>query len=391
MQHCIEGIVTLTFSRVAISVELNKGREGMSTYRVISADSHVVETEDLWRTYLDKRFQDKAPRLVHQPTRDAWAIEGLGAPVSAGHNRAGTRPEDLGKTFRFMEGLTGGWDAESRLKDVARDGIDGEVLYPSSSMHIFRHPDLDFQWACFRAYNRWLSEFCASHPDKLKGLALISLQDIETAVAELGKAKKLGLAGAVIALYPDKDKPYSGPMYDPFWAACQDLEMPLSLHILTGRGVDLHDLMVDYSIAPTIVQRTLAVLVFSGVFERFPGLKVVSAENDISWAADFLQRMDHVYQLHRHYVPTKLTSGKLPSELFKEHVYCTFQRDLAGAKLAGTIGAGNMLWASDYPHVDSTWPRSQQVIAEHTSFLTEQEGRMVFCENAARLYRFTEE
>ncbi len=147
-----------------------------------------------------------------------------------------------GKTFdqSFLEaGLesapAGGWDPAARLKDMDLDGIDAAVLYTTMGFVLFWIEDAEFQGDCFRVYNDWLAEFCSYAPERLAGLAMISLFEIETACRELERCAIMGLKGALIWAAPPEDRAYSGKAYDRFWAAAQELKMPLSLHTLTGR------------------------------------------------------------------------------------------------------------------------------------------------------------
>ena len=162
---------------------------------------------------------------------------------------------------------------------------------------------------------------------------------------------------------PPDEKPYSHRDYDPFWAAAQDLQMPLSLHILTGRGgtgFDLSHILTSYMSLPAEIQRTLTMMVFGGVFERFPKLQIVSAENDVSWIPHFMYRLDHAYDRFRHFEGVNLSM--LPSEYVRRNVVATFQFEQATADFTRQLfGAERLMWSSDYPHTDSTWPHTLEV------------------------------
>ena len=194
----------------------------------------------------------------------------------------------------------------------------------------------------------------------------------------------------MIPILPDQDKPYSNSMYDPFWAVAQELGTPVSLHANSGRWghPNLANYFVEYPLFPFQIQRSMGTLIFGGVLERFPQLKFVSVENDIGWIPAFLRRADYGYQRNRHWQQFSLESSLLPSELFRRQVFCTFQQDEVGMKLRHMIGVDNIMWASDYPHIDSTWPESQKVLAEHFRDVPEDEKRKITLTTAGKLYRF---
>jgi uncharacterized protein len=217
---------------------------------------------------------------------------------------------------------------------------------------------------------------------------VISLEDIPAAVVELERIAKKGIRGALIWGAPPEDRPYSSRDYDPFWAAAQDLQMPLSLHILTGRGgvqFDPRRVLQRYMRLPQEIQLTFADLIIGGVPERFPRLKLVSAENDISWLPHFMYRLDHAYDRLRHF--ENLTLPLLPSDYLKRNVVATFQFETTNVPFTREIfGAENILWSSDYPHTDSPWPRSRDLIAHAFKDLPEQDVQKMVGGNAVRLY-----
>jgi predicted TIM-barrel fold metal-dependent hydrolase len=212
--------------------------------------------------------------------------------------------------------------------------------------------------------------------------------DVAGGTRELIRCKELGLAGALIPVVPGEGTDYAGAEFDRFWDAAQETGLPISLHIGTPR--DDKQRWGAGSLGHVPVMRAIADLIFGGVFLRFPELKVVSAENDCGWAAHFMARMDFSYR--QAYVlnswPIK-EADRLPSEYFRRNVFLTFMDDLAGVQTRHLVGVDNLLWASDFPHHQSTWPNSQQVIAElFPPTVPEAEKRQIVAGNAARLYGF---
>ena len=363
----------------------------METQRILSADSHVIEPADVWTSRIEKRFLDRAPRVVKRAGEregDFFVAEGLRPFPVAGFAVAGVDPKDFGE--RMARGYPGvrpsAWDPVERLKDQERDGVVGEVLYPSLGMRLFQMEDGELRAASFRAYNDWLADYCSHSPRRLAGAALISLDDPADGVAELTRAARKGLRGAMIWGAAPAERPYGDPSYDAFWAAAQELGTPVSLHILTERrgGSDFQSVMKGYPALHHSVEKSLAEIIFAGVLERFPKLKLVSVENDIGWIAHFLQRLDHSYEKYRYLERNAIPNP--PSYYFQRQVAATFQDDRVGVVTRNFIGVKSLMWASDFPHSDSTWPNSRQVIARDFEGVPDDERRMMVADNAAALY-----
>ena len=206
----------------------------------------------------------------------------------------------------------------------------------------------------------------------------------------------MGLKGAMIWCSPPADQPYSSPLYDPFWAAAQELDMPVSLHAITG----IERIQWEYgaekramrqTVTPHEIEKSFSILILSGVLERFPRLKIVSAENNCGWLPYYLQRMDRGFARFGPSGtvtpwPTKLTLK--PSEYFRRQMYCTFIDDSFGVASRHWIGVDNVMWSSDYPHTASTWPHSRNIIERDFKDVSEAEQRKIVRENAAKLYGF---
>ncbi|MDE0214580.1 MAG: amidohydrolase family protein, partial [Deltaproteobacteria bacterium] len=339
---------------------------------IISADSHVIEVPDLWEKGLPSSLRDRAPKAYFDEGRDAWMFGGPDVIPQAvgGLFMAGQRPEQVEEFRRagFSVARPGGWDPVERVKDMAIDGVSGEVLYPSLGLGFFCVDDAKLQESLFRTYNDWLIEYCQGAPDRLFGIALISAFDMDHAVAEMERCRKAGMLGTLIWQVPHPDLPFTSDHYERYWAASQDLDMPVHLHILTGFGDSMHRQtstgMKRYRIGveqTREIEDALFDIIFSGVLERYPNLKVVSVENEIGWMPFWLGQCDKNFRRHRHAQP--LPIDKLPSEYFHRQVYATFFNDHIGGRLLGWWGADNCMWSNDYPHQNSTWPNSRDVIA----------------------------
>jgi predicted TIM-barrel fold metal-dependent hydrolase len=361
---------------------------------VISADSHVMEPADLWTSRLDKGQRDQAPEVRRNSDGPGYSFHAPGLPPSTvsgawGAGRSGEELKAHLENAGYESARPSGWDPAERLKDQDIDGVHAEVLYGTLGMRLFRVTDADLQRAFFGVYNDWLAEFCAYEPNRLHGLGLISLWDVGEGVAELERCAALGLKGAMIWGYPPDDRPYYLPAYDRLWAAAQDLDLPLSLHIVTGMGaesrVDFTAAAVRYTHLIHETQRSVSQLVLGGVLERFPRLRIVGAESDIGWLPHWMQRMDHGNAKFGAMMDVPLTMA--PSDYVRRQLWLTFMDDPVGAAGLETIGADTIMWGSDFPHTDSTWPNSQAVIKKNLVGLPESVSAKVLHDNAAALYR----
>ena len=374
----------------------------MAEPQLISSDSHVSEPPDLWVERLDIKYRDRAPRVALNPEGQEGAYfvyEGYPPHNLAIGLGAGRTPEELAaflKTGTYADARPGGWDPAQRLPDMELDGVEAEVLYTTLGFRLFWLKDAALQRACFRVYNDWLAAYCSYAPQRLKGLALISLYDPKEGAQELERCARLGLKGAMIWCSPPADQPYSSEIYDPFWAAAQDLDMPVSLHAITGMeripweyGAEKR--AMRQTVTPHEIEKSFSILILSGVLERFPRLKIVSAENNCGWLPYYLQRMDRGFARFGPSGtvtpwPTKLTLK--PSEYFRRQMYCTFIDDSFGVASRHWIGVDNVMWSSDYPHTASTWPHSRDIIERDFKDVSEVEKRKIVRENAAQLYGF---
>ena len=271
----------------------------MAEYRVISSDSHILEPSDLWTSRVEPRFRDRAPFTVVQDGKDHWYVENIKIGVTSLFSQAGKRferREDITFEGEAEDVRPGGYDPTERAKDMDADNIYGELIYPSIGLLLFGVPDSGLMSAIFVAYNEWLAEFCAALPHRLKGIAMVNVDDVQDGIRQLERARKMGMAGAMISVYPSPDKQYDLPEYDPFWAAAQDLDMPISLHTGTQRpGPLVIGLGENQNFAARVnneywVRRSISNLIHTGVLERYPKLKVVALEFELSWVPFFPQQ-----------------------------------------------------------------------------------------------------
>ena len=385
----------------------------MSSYRVISQDNHVIEPYDLWTSRAESKFAWRVPHVESLEGGDMWFCDGrkMGG-VDGGSANVGNRFEDpehkMSNVVTINDVHPGGYIPEEHVKDLDIDGQDVSIVYPTKGFLLYAVPDGELLDAICRSYNDWVGEFCGAIPKRIKGIAMINTDDVQVGVKELERCAKMGFVGAMIATYPSTAQLYDNPAYEPFWAAAQDLGMPLSLHISGVRYSPVAEFADPNNrwTRPAVIcnyaywaQMSLADIIFSGVFERYPKLQVGSVEHELSWATHFLDRIDYTYtdRMPPPLDPSKgrrsahpqvrFKDGVLPSDFFHSNVFLGFQEDAMGIRDRHIIGVDNLQWGSDYPHSESTFPRSREILENILADCTEEEKAKISGGNAERIYR----
>ena len=362
-----------------------------------SCDSHVVEGAAVFEGLAD-HFGDEAPRLAHDPDK-GLALHIMNFPVvSVGRfgiagNKLGL-PETDEKILAGYELLNPGViDSTKRMAEQDRDGIRGEVMYPSLSMFTYAIKDNETKAAAFRQHNDWILDYCSPNPERLIGIGCLPVPDVDACVAEAKRAGELGVKGFTIPAHAGLELPYSDPAYDPLWALLQDMDLPITMHIFTGvtldGGLPPHwgtpgGGLKGYTLAHTTVVNSIIDLIASGVVERFPALKFVIAEYETGWVGHFKQRLDHAAYRTPGQLADYLTMK--PSEYFDRNFWVTFEDDAQGMATRHDIGVANMLWGNDYPHHDSIWPNSMAILDEVFADVPETEAQAMVWDNVIDLY-----
>ena len=358
-------------------------------YFMVSADGHVQEPNDFLASRMDESVHHRLP----------------GVTVDKQGNRLqkteGFRPLRI-KNIKF-EGEDGlrnqsGKTPEDRIKDLARDGVDAEVLFPNKGLTIWATPDSQFSLAMCKAYNEWAWETFADFNDKLAPMACVAPAALEGTIEEIQKCAKLGFKGLSLPCKPVWGAPdhtqlnYNLPEFDDLWACIQDVDLPITFHVSTGRDPRTSrgngGAVINYavhSLAPTM--EPIANLCASGVLDRYPGIIFGSIEAGIGWVAWALCAMDEAYKKHHMFVRPVL--DRLPSEYFKTNGFASFQEDKPGLDVARGHGLeNNFLWANDFPHHEGTWPHSAAAIERMMVDLNDSERAGILGLNSARIFKF---
>ena len=358
---------------------------------VNSADSHVVEPLDLWVERLPQHLKARAPRIEEVDGRWVFVVEGtpprkMGGPAT---EEPGAKKTGAEKKEKVATGFRpGGSDPGLRAADLDEDGVWGEVLYPTIALFGYMIPDPELRWATARAYNDWLAETFTAASTRFAGAAMIPIQEIDDAVAEIERVAGLGLRSVMLPMQPPADAPYNHDRYDPVWAAAQSHAMPVSFHVGTGAN-PVHErggggAVINYVEVGLGAQRTLAYLAASGVLERHPSLHVVMVECGAGWLSWLMERMDEAFEEHAGWVHPKLAEP--PSFYVRRQGHVTFGNDAAGVVNRDFTGVEPLLWASDYPHPEGTWPHTQETLDRIFTGVDEESRRRITFDTTARLY-----
>jgi uncharacterized protein len=374
------------------------GTEMSRAYNIVDADGHILEPLDLWDKYLDPKFRDRAPRLVkaengkeclvmdeHVVGNQNRGIGGIGA-VGA---RQGVVAADA---MEYKDGKPGGFDPHKRIPDMDADGIDAAFLYPSLGLFSGAIHDPQLAAAVCRAYNRWLADYCKPYSDRLFGVAMLPMQDVNLAIDEMRFAKReLGFKGGFIRPNPYNNKMINHPDYEPFWAAAEDLDFSIGFHEgaaagMPQVGIDRFDGRGARHIITHTMEMMLACLavIWGGVCEKHPKIRIGFLESGGGWIAPWLDRMD------RHFDDQGFNDSGLttrPSELFQRNCWISFEPVEGSLKvLADYIGPNKIMWATDYPHPDGFFPGAPDMVKKQLEGLSPATKHGVLAGGAMAFY-----
>jgi uncharacterized protein len=389
-------------------------------YRYVSADSHLEIDSKHWLGHVPAKYRDYAPRLVRQPNgSDAWTIgDKIMRPAAAADLYGGKGRDQYVPFEGRYEGTPGTGSAEQRLREQDHDGVDAEVLFPSQQggpKFWRRVEDDDAYKAIVRAYNTWLKEeYCAADPERLIGVGILPLvNNVDDVIEELEFCAEAGFKTVLLQGFPT-GKAHPSDEDDPFWARSLELNMPVSVHVDLERTGERKGPLFRYPreteeimkkltqdlvyqvgrFGPSRGNGAIAAVqwVLSGLFDRFPKLRIFFAENQIGWIPFFLQGADVRYDRHHHWADRLLGLKPLrrpPSEFIREYFYWGFQFDRVGVELRHKINVYRLMWGSDFPHQESDWPESLRIIEKNFTGVPDAEKHKMVCGNAIEFFRLS--
>jgi len=393
---------------------------------MISADCHVDLCwlpPTLFTERASASMRERMPFVKDGPKGKVWVTnKGANLGLACGMGSAGReyvpgrihRADRMASTGLYEDGKKGIrrlTEPDLRIKDQDRDGVRGEVLYGVLGA-TGRLNDPEAAVEVMRVYNDWLADFCSTKPDRFAGLACIPNHPIEAAIAEVQRVAKRGVVKGVDIANSADLTPLWDPYWDPLWAVINDSGLPLHFHTVGGYLPDhLRKIQMlgsdptrasqpDMPNVPIPVARRafatgitqfqinmsniLTAMIFAGVLERYPKIRVVLGEAGIGWIPYVLWRMDAEWEDQFQ----DLGLSMPPSGYWKRQCYATYQTDPIGVKLIEELGEDRVMWGSDFPHPDGVWPDSQEYVAKELGHLPESVRHKIVTGNAAALYGF---
>ena len=364
----------------------------MTSHMIISADSHVQEPEEIYSERLPDRFRDRVPHVEVREGKRFFIVEGR-KPRRLDVAEGRETQEDQEREFR--NDPSGGRDIERRLRDLERDGVDAEVIYPNDTLAVFQSPDPEYQMAMARAYNGWISEWFGGHRDRFAPVGVLPVADIAEAVREVQRAAGLGLRALKVPIVANAC-PYHRPEYEPLWAAMEEAGLVLTFHSFTNdRDLYPEDWGEEdgYGGALSFMALSMAegvqpvtYMISSGALERHPNLKMAVVESGAGWLAWLLHVLDEQADKKHMWIRPRLALK--PSEYFKRQGCVTFSDDPMALRNIEFTGADCLMWGSDYPHDEGTFPHSREVIERTFAGLSPADRTKIVHDNAAKLYGF---
>ena len=373
------------------------------THQIMSADCHLDITylpADCFLERMDSKWGDSIPHVVASEGKNIWMSgdDSIGPWAYYGPGVAG------GKRGRILveEGFAAGdqlrpSDPTQRWEDMQRDGVDAEVIYGIIAISKGRNmnsgiQDRDLLAAVYHAYNEFIAEFNRQQPGRFHGLGCLPNHDAKVAAEEVEHCAKLGLPGVLFVPW-GAVMPVWHDMWEPMWKAAEEANLAFSFHVFEGGGAtvgyEVNGISHPASIgawtvvAPMQMDEICASIILSGVCERHPKLRFVLGEAGIGWIPYMLERMDDTYAER---LADDLRLDMAPSEYFKRQIYSTFQKDFHGLKAMADILPDNIMWGSDYPHRDGTWPNSQEAIEDQFAGVSAELAEKALWSNARRVY-----
>ncbi len=367
---------------------------------LVSVDDHVVEPPHVFEGRLSKKAAEHAPVMKKMESGiDAWSFEGMFLPSVGLNAVAGRVPEEYGlEPCSFDHMRSGCYDIHDRIRDMNVNGVLGSLNFPSltgfTGQLFMTCPDLDIAIELLQAYNDWhIDDWCGTYPGRMIPLAVPPIWDPQLMADEVRRVAAKGCHAVTFSENPAKlgYPSFHTDHWDPFWQAAVECETVVCLHIGSSSQtvVTAVDAPFDtlITLTPLNIVQCAADILWSPVLRKFDGLKVALSEGGIGWIRYFLERVDYVYQKHHRWTNQDF-GDKLPSEVFNEHVITCFIDDPIGVEMWPKLNADHITWECDYPHSDSTWPTSPELVAKQLADVPDDIVAKITHENAMRLYSY---
>jgi predicted TIM-barrel fold metal-dependent hydrolase len=376
---------------------------------IIDADAHIDPPHDMWKDYLPNNLKDLAPVIEHAEDADYIVFEGNRRPFMMINNQAGR----TGKDFKMKGRLSDQrkvWDPATRLADMDVDGMDAAILFGGGPLGSLNN---ELYIASYEAYSRWVMDFCAVAPSRLIPIGYVPMRNIDETIEHVKRLAKMGFKAINLPAFPQNPdawstsseikalKPgqvsaltgdpkgelqYWQPEFDRLWQVICDHDLVISFHLgaRVPRFGEKQYFLPDMPMSKMSMAEPIAIFIFNAVFQRFPKLKIASVESGVGWFAWFTEYITRTWEKQRYWTESPLTES--PAYYMDNNVWGSFIQDRVGILNRDLPGGKNIMWSSDYPHSETTFPNSREIILRDFEGIPEADIRDIICNNAKRLY-----
>lgn len=376
---------------------------------IVDADAHIDPPFQMWKEYLPAHLRELAPTLEEGDEFDMVVFEGNKRPLKQLNNTAGKDFKDYKVNIKFSE-LRPVWKPEIRLADMDADGIDAAVMFGGGPLGTMNS---ELYIASFEAYSRWVKDYCSADARRLVPVGYVPMRDIDETINHLRMLSKMGFKAVNLPAFPQNPDgwsttssvkaiqigqgsaltgdprgklQYHQPEFDKLWKEICDLGFVVTHHLgaRIPRFGEKQHFLPDMPMSKISMAEPVAIAIFNGIFDRFPDLKIVTVESGVGWFAWFTEYCDRTWERQRYWTGSEIKHP--PSYYMDRNVYGSFIQDRIGIALRNEPGAKNIMWSSDYPHSETTFPNSRAIILRDFAGVPEAEVRDIICNRARTLY-----
>lgn len=377
--------------------------------QIVDADAHIDPPHDMWQSYLPAHLRELAPRIEEGDDCDWIIFEGNRRPVMMINNQAGRDGQNFKMRGKLSEQRKV-WDPHTRIADMDADGMDAAILFGGGPLGT-THNELYI--ASYEAYSNWVMEWCQTAPKRLIPVGYVPMRDIDETVEHVKRLARMGFRtvnlpafpqnkdawsttsgikalkdGQVSALTgdPKGELQYYQPEFDKLWSTLVDNNMVISFHLgaRVPRFGEMQHFLPDMPMSKMAMAETIGIFLFNGIFDRFPDLKIASMESGVGWFAWYCEYITRTWEKQRFWTNSQIKNP--PSHYMDNNVWGSFIQDRTGILNRDLPGGHNIMWSSDYPHSETTFPRSREIILRDFAGVPEDAIRDIICNNAKKLF-----
>lgn len=377
---------------------------------LVDADAHLDPPYEMWAEYLPEELKEKAPYIEEGDEHDWIVFEGNRRPVKQLNNTAGKSGKEFKMHVKRSE-MRKVWLPEVRLADMDEDGVEAAVMFGGGPLGT---KDQDLYIASFDAYNRWLWDYCQTDRKRLHPVAYLPMRDVDETLGMIRKLAKMGFKAINIPAFPQSrdgistsstvkaikssqgsaltgdpggERSYVDPEFDRMWAEIEELDLTVTVHLgaRIPRFGEKKYFLADMLMSKMSMAEPIAVLIYGGVFQKYPKLRFVSVESGVGWFAWATEYMDRTWEKQRFWTDSPLDNP--PSYFMEQNIFGSFIQDRIGILQRDLPGGKNIMWSSDYPHSETSWPHSHDIIARDFAGVPNADINDIVCDRAKQVYR----